>query len=107
MLFAYDRTLHEEVAAEKLRLRAVQSLRTVGLTPNDFRTAVRTLMNHDRLLVPTDVALCTPVVERLRAIAHHCNIEVATVAAYLNSREPKQPVAAPAAPPTQQSAVAG
>lgn len=106
MLFAYDTAQFKEIHHEICSALKLQSTRVVGVSAEHFRHAVRVLLNHDRLLVPTSIDHCTPNVERLKAIAHHCGIDVKPLAGYLSETH-HQPAAAAAVPPAQRNAVAG
>jgi hypothetical protein len=118
-LFIYD-TANHAALTEVLNLvrRTCRTLVPLGLNPNDFMHAVRTLTRHDVVVVPTDVEQLTPMVQRLQQIAHVCGIRVVPLAAYMASNARAQirlqqtprnttPVAASAAPPTQHHAAAG
>jgi hypothetical protein len=118
-LFIYDTANHAALSEVLQQVRRnCRQLVTLGLNPNDFMHAVRTLTRHDVVVVPTDVQQLTPMVQRLQQIAHMCGKHVVPLAAYMagNARvqmrlkqTPRNitPVAASAAPPTQHHAAAG
>lgn len=111
MLFIYDIENSADLQEEIAKALACRSVIAQSLSSNTLRHAVRVMTHHDKLIVPTAIGQCTPLVERMRSIAHTLGIDVVNLTAYLaqakNQPKTTRPVAAVAAPPTQQPVAAG
>lgn len=111
MLFVYDLALKNETMEEIRRAQVCDSMRVEPLRPETFLSSVRTLTHHKKIIVPSSLPNCSPIVERVRVIAHQCGIDVMNLTAYLASVNyhpaTNRPVAAAAVPPAQQHVAAG
>lgn len=83
---------------------------SIALTEGNFRIAVHAVASADVLLVPDDVARCSPAMERLKTIARNIPVDVLPLSVYtrkLVAALNNKPAAALAEPRTQQGAVCG
>lgn len=91
-LFIYDKRLRDEMQENIARAGKLQSMTTLGVDEKDLRYAVRVLSNHNVMVIPDQVMHCTPIVERLKAIAHLLLLDVQPLTGYEGSlaREQKR-----------------
>lgn len=79
MLFVYDSTRFDQMNADLGLTRHRTLVKCCGLTEKRMRVAMRTLANHDLMLVPTDTAHHTEVVERMKRIALNAGIRFESI----------------------------
>lgn len=115
MLYIYDSAQRAEAKDDLLKADKAR-VRSIGVWSGSIRSDLRTLSNHDVLLVPSDHRH-SPSVERLKNIAHLAGILVEPLStwyartqhamAHLQRNRTNKPSAADTVvPPVQQRAVA-